>query len=187
MTYAGVGDIIWGMKRLRKVLTKKNIAIGIFILVLGYMALVVGYNLRESELQSSTPTDTPVTEVEEPQVDPLYELWTLTNQARTVAGLGTLELSQVLNEGAQAKCADMQKKNYWEHGDVTGFFKINAEQRGENLSKDYTYAKDAFEGWMNSQTHKENILRPEYTMVGFAKCDGPQSNLIVQHFSTPAY
>ena len=32
--------------------------------------------------------------------------------------------------------------------------------------------KDAFDGWMKSKSHRENMLNPEYTKAGLASATG---------------
>ncbi|KXK08561.1 MAG: Cysteine-rich secretory protein family protein [Microgenomates bacterium OLB22] len=61
---------------------------------------------------------------------------------------------------------------------------------GENLAKDFPNSQSAMDGWMNSPAHRLNILRPEYTEVGFAvvngNLQGSDTTLVVQFFGKPA-
>jgi hypothetical protein len=54
---------------------------------------------------------------------------------------------------------------------------------------DFDTDSAVMEGWMNSPTHKANILKPEYQDVGIAVVEGQllgkQTILIVAHYGTP--
>jgi hypothetical protein len=91
----------------------------------------------------------------------------------------------------------MIAKNYWAHNTPAGeepwiFYKeagYNFSWAGENLSRNFYDAPTIFKSWMESQTHKDNILNPNYTEMGIymttGKTDGELSFLVVQHFGTP--
>lgn len=126
----------------------------------------------------------------------MLQLWTRTNEERQKAGLAELVLNPELNKSAKLKCDDMVSRNYWSHNTPDGvepwnFFRevgITYTNAGENLAYGYEDANSAVAGWMDSQTHKDNILTSVYTDVGFAACKsdnfidvGPQI-IIVQHF-----
>ena len=110
-----------------------------------------------------------------------------TNKDRAVAGLPALIEDQRLETSASAKCTDMQARNYWSHNTPDGrtpwtFFTYDWPFKGENLARGYNTSVTAEEGWMNSPTHKDNLLKPQYTHVGYAVCQGPILFLVVQHF-----
>jgi uncharacterized protein YkwD len=78
----------------------------------------------------------------------------------------------------------MVARNYFSHFDpVTGEKMINSQDfqcRGgsENISMDWpTNAKTVY-GWMGSKSHREAILRSDYTLTGVAV----SGNKVVQHF-----
>lgn len=112
----------------------------------------------------------------------------LSNKERTQRGLGALALSEALNQSAADKCTHMQQHDYWAHTAPDGtepwyFIKkyTNYTWAGENLAYGQQTAQETTEDWMNSETHKRNILDSHYTQVGFAVCDFRNTNLIVQH------
>jgi hypothetical protein len=121
----------------------------------------------------------------------------LTNQTRASLGLGTLALSPTLSEAAREKAADMFAKGYWAHFSPTGtspwwFFKnvgYNYLYAGENLARDFNDSGAVVNAWMNSPTHKDNIVSPHYKEIGVAVVDGvlngEQTTLVVQLFGTP--
>jgi len=121
----------------------------------------------------------------------------LTNQKRLERGLATLVNSPLLNEVAQRKAADMFAFNYWAHTSPSGrdpwsFFKEVGYKyiyAGENLARDFMDSASVVEAWMNSPTHKDNIVNPNYKEIGVAVVNGTlngvETTLVVQVFGTP--
>lgn len=122
----------------------------------------------------------------------------LTNQERKKMGLTTLKENPILDQAAVEKAKDMISKNYWNHFAPDGttpwyFFGKSGYQyssAGENLARDF-YTNDAVvSAWMNSPTHRENILSKDYQDIGigvvYGKLDGKDTVLIVQLFGSPA-
>jgi hypothetical protein len=64
------------------------------------------------------------------------------------------------------------------------------EYAGENLAKNFLFSDGVVTAWMNSPTHRDNILKREYTEVGYAivngTLNGEQTTLVVQMFGKPA-
>lgn len=124
------------------------------------------------------------------------ELLTYTNQKRQENGLSPLGLDEKLSQAAYNKALDMFNKDYWAHtapdGATPWKFVIDAGYSyvvaGENLAKNFGYSKDVVEAWMNSPTHKDNILKAEYNDIGYAivdgKLQGEETTLVVQMFGT---
>jgi uncharacterized protein YkwD len=127
----------------------------------------------------------------------ISKLYSLTNEERTKLGLPALKENSQLAEAAQKKATDMFAKNYWAHFSPTGgspwdFIKqagYQYEFAGENLAKNFLFSKNVVDAWMNSPTHRENILKKEYTEVGYAVengvLNGEETTLVVQMFGTP--
>jgi len=121
----------------------------------------------------------------------------LTNQKRAELGLAPLTNSLLLNEVAQRKAADMFAFNYWAHVSPSGrdpwsFFKEVGYKyiyAGENLARDFMDSPSVVEAWMNSPTHKDNIVNPNYKEIGVAVVNGTlngvETTLVVQVFGTP--
>lgn len=124
------------------------------------------------------------------------ELVDLTNAKRVEAGLPALEFNQLLAQAAQAKAADMIVKNYWAHTSPDGatpwvWFKNLGYKylyAGENLARDFSDSAGVVNAWMNSPTHRENILSNRYREVGIAvvhdNFQGQPTTLVVQMFGT---
>jgi len=127
-------------------------------------------------------------------VDKLVEL---TNEARVSAGLKPLKVDKSLEESASLKAKDMMDLNYFGHEGPVGskdyLYLIssvgyNYVYAGENLAEDYTNVQDLFNGWMNSEGHKKNILSKNYNDIGISVLSGftqgRYTTLVVQHFGT---
>ncbi len=103
------------------------------------------------------------------------------NNFRHAHGLGTLARSSVLDDAARAHAADLLRRGYFEHTSPEGF---TSEHRvgllarrfvgaaGENLAMqdggDTQPGSSEFaKMWRDSPGHRANMLRPDYTHVGF--------------------
>ncbi len=124
------------------------------------------------------------------------EVVRLTNEKRTQAGLSLLNLNSMLSQAAQAKGADMLNKGYWAHVAPDGTqpwtfftnFGYKYRYAGENLARDFSSASSAVEAWMNSASHRENLLSSKYKEVGIGVIEGNlagvDTTIIVQFFGT---
>jgi hypothetical protein len=103
------------------------------------------------------------------------ELLRVTNDYRSRHNAGPLVNHNYLNDAAQAKALDMAKNDYWSHNTPSGeepwLFITNANylylNAGENLAYGFATSRETIAGWMNSPTHRENMLDSNYTEVGF--------------------
>ncbi|MBI4067649.1 CAP domain-containing protein [Candidatus Gottesmanbacteria bacterium] len=126
----------------------------------------------------------------------VQNLLDLTNQKRSESGLGNLSLSPTLSAAAANKASDMFSKNYWAHiapdGKTPWDFITGAGYRyiyaGENLAKNFNDSGGVVSAWMDSPTHKDNLLKKEYQEVGFAvvngTLNGEETTLVVQFFGS---
>lgn len=127
-------------------------------------------------------------------IDKLYQL---TNQERVKNNLPTLTFNEKLTAAAQKKAEDMFAKNYWAHyspdGKTPWDFILSSgyqyEYAGENLAKNFLFSQGVIDAWLNSPSHRENLLRSDYKEVGFAVVNGvlngEQTTLVVQMFGRP--
>jgi len=125
------------------------------------------------------------------------KLFQLTNEQRQQNGLSQLSYNNELAAAASQKAADMFAKNYWAHygpnGESPWDFILGSgykyEYAGENLAKNFLFSQGVVDAWMNSPTHRENILRNEYSEMGFAivngVLNGEETTLVVQMFGKP--
>ncbi len=107
-----------------------------------------------------------------------------TNSQRHTDGKADLKINPQLAAAAQAKANDMTAKNYWSHNTPSGqepwVFVQNANyhylKAGENLAYGFNSSKETINGWMNSPTHRANLLDPAYTEVGFGFANAKDFN-----------
>lgn len=120
----------------------------------------------------------------------------LTNVERQKLGLSPLTENKLLSEAARQKAADMFAFNYWSHVSPSGrtpwaFFAdvgYKYQYAGENLARDFSDPDSIVRAWMNSSSHKENLLNSKYQEIGVAVVDGTlqgvETSLVVQLFGT---
>lgn len=125
------------------------------------------------------------------------EVVAYTNQKRAQQGLPLLVVNETLNQAAQAKGAHMFAQQYWAHTAPDGtqpwaFFRqvrYNYSVAGENLARDFSTTDEMVQAWMNSPTHKANILNRKYQEIGVAvvngELNGVETTVVVQLFGTP--
>jgi len=104
----------------------------------------------------------------------------LTNNERQAQNLPVLVVNPVLNQAAQAKAVDMATKGYFAHISPEGknpWYWLDSagykyEYAGENLAVNFSDSADVTRAWMESPTHRENIVRGNYTEVGTGVATG---------------
>jgi len=118
----------------------------------------------------------------------------LTNQKRLASGLSPVRENSLLSEAARRKAGDMFAFNYWAHTSPSGrdpwsFFKEVGYKylyAGENLARDFHDPESVVDAWMNSPSHRENVMNAKYQEIGVAVVDGTlqgiQTTLVVQLF-----
>lgn len=129
------------------------------------------------------------------------ELLAATNAQRAQNGsLVALKLNTKLASAAQTKANDMVARDYWSHNtpdgkepwtfiDATGYEYLKA---GENLAYGFDNSDDTVIGWMNSPSHRANILDTSYREVGFGFVNGAsyvgsgQETIVVAMYGNPA-
>lgn len=124
-------------------------------------------------------------------------LVSFTNSDRTALGLEEVEANQTLAAAAQLKADDMAEKGYFSHVSPDGTQPWEWIQKagyaytyaGENLAVNFEDSRDVEEAWMNSPSHRANIVKPQYTEVGIATArgtyKGKEATFVVQFFASP--
>ena len=120
----------------------------------------------------------------------------LTNQERVKSGLNPVSENSTLDQAAYAKARNMFEENYWAHfapsGKTPWDFILGSGYKfsyaGENLAKNFSTSDEVITAWMNSTSHRENLLSSKYKEIGIAVVDGvldgQQTTLVVQMFGT---
>lgn len=126
------------------------------------------------------------------------ELLADTNVERSKTSLPELKLNDQLSRAAFLKAQDMFANNYWAHTSPAGVTPwkwlgdsgYNYNVAGENLAKNYPTSQATVNAWMNSETHRANILNGKYQEIGFAVVDGlldgRDATLVVAYYGSPA-
>ncbi len=107
-----------------------------------------------------------------------------TNAQRSNFSRSTLVLNNKLSSAAQAKANDMVARNYWSHNTPDGQepwvfisgVNYDYQKAGENLAYGFSSSNETINGWMNSPTHKDNLLDSEFTEVGFGFANSDDFN-----------
>ncbi len=125
------------------------------------------------------------------------EIVRLVNASRTALNLPALKINPTLVDVANNKGSDIFTRQYFAHvspENKTPWDFLRSKNyvytlAGENLAMDYPTASEAHTGFMNSPTHRANILNPLYTEVGVAVIqgtfNGQSSILVVEYFGRP--
>ncbi len=158
------------------------IIIAVFAIVVMTMAFVGSNNVSREALLA--------------QVQEAF-LVKLTNENREKNNVSELNYSLVLEQAAQLKAQDMIKNQYFAHVSPNGknpwywLNQVNYKYQfaGENLAIDFYDTKEVAEAWMDSPTHRRNILNSKYTEIGIAvdtgRYQGRKVAFVVQMFATP--
>jgi len=101
------------------------------------------------------------------------KLLELVNKARKDKGLNELTVDENLMKVARTKAKDMVENNYFSHQsptygspfDMMRQFENTFKSAGENIAGNKT-VEGAFKAWMASESHKKNILNPNFTVTG---------------------
>lgn len=122
----------------------------------------------------------------------------LANQDRASEGAGALVMNEKLAMAAQLKANDMAEKSYFAHTSPEGITpwhwfgeaQYSYIYAGENLAVNFSRSEDVQRAWMNSPTHRANILNNRYREIGIATAQGmykgKSTTFVVQMFGTPS-
>jgi uncharacterized protein YkwD len=122
---------------------------------------------------------------------------TQSNMERKKTKAPELYESLILEKAAQEKLNDMFQKNYWDHYGPNGetawdFIDNNGYSyhlAGENLARGFINSQEVVSAWMNSPSHRANILNDRFREIGVAvgsgKIKGQATTVIVQLFGEP--
>ncbi len=170
-------------------LAKKRVSIRFF----GFLAAFVGVFLiapvdgvvARSDLFVEKLTDTDIT---------TGNVLRLVNRERVARGLSPLKLDSKLQMAAEKKLADMKRRGYFSHIDPSGNppwryldeIGYSYQRAGENLAVGFRSVGQQHRVWMDSPSHRENILGSEYARtgiaVGYANVRGVSEEIVVVQF-----
>ncbi|WP_058307000.1 CAP domain-containing protein [Gracilibacillus massiliensis] len=118
-----------------------------------------------------TPKDNKRNEIEESIEKQIFEI---TNELRSVYELDSLTWDDQAAEAAKNHSIDMVKKNYFSHYSQNGdglkerLLAVDAYYlvAGENIAAHYIDGPAVIHGWLNSEGHREALLKEDYTHLG---------------------
>ena len=163
-------------------------AISIFILLFLLVKVIFSFNLILVK-QSSLCADISA-----------QRIIVLTNEVRQQYNLPLVKEDLLLNKAAEEKAQDMFKNKYFSHYSPAGtspWYWIdksgyNYYYAGENLAMNFLDTEEVIKGWLNSPSHRENLLNKDYKDMGIAVVSGDFNNeginriLVVQMFGSKA-
>lgn len=159
----------------------------ITVSILAFIATQVG--------MSFTPRFAPVVLGYVSSISP-EQIVELTNKERAKVGLSEVQVDPKLTQAAINKAEYMFSKNYWAHTapDGTEPWKFVNDSSykyrfaGENLARDFATADTVVAAWIDSPSHRDNLLSSRYQDIGVAvakgELNGVQTTLVVQFFGT---
>jgi hypothetical protein len=121
----------------------------------------------------------------------------LTNEERQSQNLQILTVNPILNEAAELKAVDMASKGYFAHispeGKTPWYWLAQVgykyQYAGENLAINFSDSRDVANAWMNSPSHKANIVKGNYTEVGTGIAtgiyEGKETVFVAQVYANP--
>jgi hypothetical protein len=124
-------------------------------------------------------------------------LTAITNEDRALNNASSLNTNELLQKAAQLKANDMATRGYFSHNSPDGLTpwywldKVGYKYKyaGENLAVDFFESRDVAQAWMNSPTHRANVVNKKYTEIGIAIAEGvfegKNTVFVVQFFGTP--
>jgi len=114
------------------------------------------------------------------------QMWEALNGERANAGLPLLAIDERLVGLARERSNDMMSRAYFSHTTPEGKMifdfldsrSIDSPYAGENLARTDAEASQAVQlalsGFMNSGTHRKNVLNSHYTHLGIGEATSPE-------------
>lgn len=95
--------------------------------------------------------------------------YNLVNDQREAAGLDSLSWDSNLESTSSVRSQECSVSQSHTRPNGKAWYTVNSNiQGGENLAWGFNDAGSATDAWMNSPTHRDNILYPEFTKVAIS-------------------
>jgi uncharacterized protein YkwD len=160
------------------------------------LILPVGCSNHDAPTGPSTTTNTPAPPSPAPSSGPsdaeVQSLIDLVNDHRRSRGLNPLVWNDEVAAVAQAHSQDMVDRNYRSHINPEGencgarLTEAGIERNwwGENLCWGFSNASSAFNFWINSDGHRANIERSNFTHHGVGKVNDVWTHVFIEARTT---
>ncbi len=120
------------------------------------------------------------------------EIIKLTNQARAKQQKSALRVNDLLMKAARQHAENMARQNQMSHvldgknpADRVKALGYEFSHVAENIAMGQRNAAEVMNMWMNSESHRSNLLGDDYTEIGVAVAKGAKGLYYVQVFGTP--
>ncbi|MBB0996344.1 hypothetical protein G6024_04370 [Dietzia maris] len=168
--------------------TRREIRLLITFHVLALISSLVFIAALTPQTGASVPTASSVVEIAPQSVGP-NDIERLTNAQRGAHDLPALATNELLRQSACHKAADMVQHNYFAHVAPDGtepwhYFReagYTYQHAGENLARNFTDDGAVVQAWMESPTHRDNVLG-DFEEQGICSVEG----VTVQHLGVGA-
>ncbi|HKO54852.1 MAG TPA: CAP domain-containing protein [Thermoanaerobaculia bacterium] len=128
------------------------------------------------------------------QVTAAYSPQTLlqaTNQVRADHQLPALTSNAKLTTAAQAFANNLANANTFSHAGLWTTLNTSGYRytyAGQNLARHFTDTESTVTAWLNSPTHRANLLSTNYTETGIAMASSSNGDIyVVQYFAKPSH
>jgi len=143
----------------------------ILIIVISVVLIVAGKYFIDSR-KKPLPTTLPQKEITYDYTPSELETMVLVNDYRVSIGLVPLKIDNYISYKSEEHTRYMISNNMASHNGFTGrsedlISTLGAKTVGENVAYNYSKAQSVVNAWLNSPTHKENIVG-DYTHFGIS-------------------
>lgn len=175
------------MKKIRRKLL--TVLFFVIFILMESISLATFQNARVEELEKDERIQEMLVQTVELSEEE-QETLDLVNEYRRQNGLEALKPLARLQKTAKLKAKDLVENEYFSHdskqlGTPFEMLKVNQvayDIAGENLAGNIA-PKKAVESWINSKTHRENILEERFNYTGICVIESPiYGNVFVQLF-----
>ena len=180
------------MKKLLVVLVAAALVVGMFISISAFSTQSINV-LGVAIEQKNTGTEISLNAKDMNEYE--NAIAAMINNVRAANGINALAADNTLNSVAGIRSQDLIDRNYFSHytPEGTNVFNVMKDNgvsysyAGENLAQSAPASAGTVEGflnaWMNSQTHKDNILRAQYTRIGVSMAEIDSRRVVTTVFT----
>ena len=154
-------------------LSKKK---AVIIIMLAIIVFIESYSIASYQTNAFIENENNIIEANLTEEE--QEVLDLVNKNREETGIKTLKTYSKLQQIAKLKAVDIVTNNYFSHNSPTlgtpfemlKAYGIDYKISGENLAGNIN-SERAVNAWMNSESHRENILEEKFDYTGICVID----------------